>query len=82
MDTQTQAQIIVDFVREGPDRFWNKVKTLHHLDDAQLRTWIQHPNTYKNPDGTAPEKPKPDSDNFHREQYQQIERILTQIGMH
>jgi hypothetical protein len=76
MDAETQAQIIVDFVREGPDKFWNRQKALKGLNDAQLKAWIQAPYTYKGPNGTVPSLPKPNPKMFKRTQYEQIEKAL------
>ena len=66
----------MDFVREGPDKFWNREKALKGLNDAQLKAWIQAPHTYKGPNGTVPGPLGPNPRNFQRSQYSQIKTVL------
>jgi len=76
MDTETQAQLIVDLVREGPDKFWNRVKTKNGLNDEELNAWKQAPNAYRKPNGTIPIPPEPNPDHFIRTEYGQIKKAL------
>jgi hypothetical protein len=76
MDTETQAQIIVDFVREGPQDFWNREKKLKGLNDEQLNAWRRAPRTYIGPNGTVPPPLKPNPDSFKRAQFDEIEEAL------
>jgi hypothetical protein len=76
MDTETQAQLIVDFVREGPDKFWNRVKTKNGINDEELNAWKHAPNTYRRPDGTFSIPPEPNPKNFKRAEYGQIKKAL------
>jgi len=44
----------VDFVREGPDKFWSIVKTNHRMNGTQLNAWKQAPDTYRGSNGVVP----------------------------
>jgi hypothetical protein len=76
MDTETQAQIIVDFVREGPETFWNRLKMNNNLTDTQLSAWKRAPHTYKGPNGVVPNLPRPNPQNFNSTEYDQIKQAL------
>ena len=76
MSDRTQSQIIVDYMRQGVDKFWSRVQDARGLNSSQLNAWKQAPNTYKGPGGTVPAPLQPNPTYFIRSQYNQIESIL------
>jgi len=76
-DIMEQSQIVVDYLRQGRDRFWKRVGDLREMSPEQLDLWKRDPAGFKMPDGSAPPPLAPSRRNpYHDEQVRDAEARL------
>lgn len=71
-----QAQIVVDYLRKGPEKFWSLTKKNHKLSDEQLHAWKANPDDFVLDDYSKPAL-DPHPDHFMRSQFEQLHKILS-----
>jgi len=74
---EEQAQIVVDYLREGPEKFWNRVKGRRHFSDEQLNLWKTNPDAFASSQDEPPQSLDPNPKHFYRSQFEQLHKILS-----
>jgi hypothetical protein len=73
---EEQAQIIVDYIRKGPEEFWQLTQQHRHMRGQDFKSWRADPMHFTLPDGTRPAPMQPNPKNFIQEQFEQLGKSL------
>ena len=68
-----QSQIIVDYLRNGREHFWWRVRKERQLTDVEFKKWKANPDTFRDSGGNSPRPLK--SKKYENVDYEELERL-------
>jgi RHS repeat-associated protein len=72
--TREQTQIAVDYLRQGPDLFWSRVKDRRGLSEEELTKWKSNPKSFVDSKGN---RPLPlETERIDEDQHNQVEGLV------
>ena len=73
-DIRNQVQLLVDYIRTGRDRFWQRVAANRGITLEQVAKWRGDPKNFKDSNGNTPKPLQPSE--IDGDQFDQIDKLV------